>query len=31
MKGNNALKLFLVFALIAVMTYICFAGSLFGL
>ncbi|HOA55233.1 MAG: protein translocase subunit SecD [Acetivibrionales bacterium] len=31
MKGNNGLKLFLVFALIAVMTYICFAGSLFGL
>lgn len=31
MKGNNALKLFLVFALIAVMTYICFAGSHFGL
>jgi len=31
MKGNNGLKLFLVIALIAVMTYICFAGSLFGL
>ncbi len=31
MKGRNGLKLFLVFALIAVMTYICFAGSLFGL
>ncbi|HPV02281.1 MAG TPA: protein translocase subunit SecD [Clostridiales bacterium] len=31
MKGNNGLKLFLVFALISVMTYICFAGSLFGL
>ncbi|HOL91831.1 MAG TPA: protein translocase subunit SecD, partial [Clostridiales bacterium] len=31
MKGNNGLKLFLVLALIAVMTYICFAGSLFGL
>jgi preprotein translocase subunit SecD len=31
MKGNNGLKLFLVFALIAAMTYSCFAGSLFGL
>jgi preprotein translocase subunit SecD len=31
MKGRNGLKLFLVFAFIAVMTYICFAGSLFGL
>ncbi len=31
MKGNNGLKIFLVFALIAVMTYICFTGSLFGL
>lgn len=31
MKGNNGLKIFLVFAFIAVMTYICFAGSLFGL
>ncbi|NLK87995.1 MAG: protein translocase subunit SecD, partial [Clostridiaceae bacterium] len=31
MKGRNGLKIFLVFAFIAVMTYICFAGSLFGL
>lgn len=31
MKGNNGLKLFLVFALIAVMTYICFAGNFFGI
>ncbi len=31
MKGRNGLKLFLVFALIAVMAFICFAGSLFGL
>jgi preprotein translocase subunit SecD len=31
MKGNYGLKLLLVFTLIAVMTYICFAGSLFGL
>jgi preprotein translocase subunit SecD len=31
MKGNNGMKLLLVFVLIAAMTYICFAGSLFGL
>jgi preprotein translocase subunit SecD len=31
MKGNSGLKLFLVFALIAVMTYICFAGDFFGI
>lgn len=31
MKGNSGLKLFLVFALIAVMTYICFAGNFFGI
>lgn len=31
MKGNNRLKLVLVFALIAIMTYICFAGNLFGI
>ncbi len=31
MIGKNGLKLFLVFALIAAMTFICFAGSLFGL
>jgi len=31
MKGNNGLKLFLVIAFIAVITYICFAGNLFGI
>lgn len=31
MKGNSGLKLFLIFALIAVMTYICFSGNFFGI
>jgi preprotein translocase subunit SecD len=31
MKGNNGLKLLLIFILVAVMTYICFTDSLFGL
>lgn len=31
MRGNNGIKFFLVIALIAVLTYICFAGNLFGL
>lgn len=31
MKGISMLKLFLVLAFIAIMTYICFAGNLFGL
>lgn len=31
MKGNNGLKLFLVFALIAVLAYICFTGNFFGI
>lgn len=31
MRGNNGTKFFLVIALIAVLTYICFAGNLFGL
>jgi len=31
MRGNNGIKFFLVIALIAVLTYICFAGNLFGI
>lgn len=31
MRGNNGIKFFLVIALIAVLTYICFAGDFFGL
>lgn len=31
MKGNNGLRFFLVIALIAALTYICFAGNFFGI
>ena len=31
MRGNNGFKFFLVIAFIAALTYICFAGNLFGI